>query len=503
MYDVERSIAQADAQFRELVAYVRGDGQQSEAHVVEKRLFREGMRVLLSLLEAYFAVKEGGAVGSAIQLESGRVLRRERLKTRRYLSVFGELELRRVYYHADGYPGVFPLDEETNLPKRTYSYFVQELVEREAARLPYEEALRHLEELFGWALPKRSVEQIAPEAAREVEAFYEAEGTPSADSEAEILVVAVDGKGVPMKKEEWAERKVRLKKGEKRSRKKQATVVATYTIAPQERTVEDILVEVRGEETQGMEGKSSRPRPQSKRVRASLEGKEESFAWARQEVERRDPEGKKQRVCLMDGDPALWRWAQQVLEGFIFILDLFHVLEYIWKAAYVFHGEGSLEAEAFVQHRLRMLLEGKVGYVIGGLREMLTKRGLTGNKRKTLEGVIGYLERHRGYMRYAEYLALGLPIGSGVVEGACRHLVQDRMEGSGMRWTPRGAEAILKLRAVYLNGDWDRFWVFHVAQEKQRRFGVRHWQALGFEEGQEVAFQRLEEAPEECLRSAA
>lgn len=210
----------------------------------------------------------------------------------------------------------------------------------------------------------------------------------------------MDGKGVPMQQEELAKRKVRLKKGEKRSRKKQATGVATYPLAPQERTVEDLLVEVRGEEMQGREEeKSFRPRPQSKRVRASLEGQEESFAGARQEVERRDAEGKKKRGCLLDGDPALWGWAQQVLEGFIFLLDVFPVLEYIWKAAYVFAEEGSPEAEAFVRHRLRMVLEGKVGYVIGGLREMLTKRGLPGNQRKTLEGVIGYLEGPRGYRR--------------------------------------------------------------------------------------------------------
>lgn len=476
MYDVEKSIAQADGQFKALIAYVRGEAQQEEAHVVEKRLFREGMRMLLALLEAYFAAKEGGGVGPAVQLENGEVLGRERIKTRRYLSVFGELELRRAYYHEDGQPGVFPLDGEANLPERAYSYFVQELVEREAVRLTYEEAVGHLEELFGWALPKRSVEQIAPEAAREVEAFYESEGTPSPESEGEILVVAVDGKGVPMKKEEPAERKVRLKKGEKHSRKKQATVVATYTIAPQERTVGDILVEVRGEEAEATgEVKSSRPRPQNKRVRASLEGKEESFQWARHEVERRDAEGRKKRVCLMDGDPALWRWAQKVLVGFTFILDLFHVLEYLWKAAYVFHAEGSAEAEAFVRHRLQMLLEGKVGYVIGGLREMLTKQGLTGNKQRVLEGVVGYLARHREYMRYDEYLSQGLPIGSGVVEGACRHLVQDRMEGAGMRWRWAGAEAILKTRAVYLNGDWDRFWAFHVARERERRFGASTW----------------------------
>ena len=153
------------------------------------------------------------------------------------------------------------------------------------------------------------------------------------------------------------------------------------------------------------------------------------------------------------------------------------MLEYIWKAAHVFHAEKSPQAEAFVRHYLRMLLEDKVGYVIGALRQMLTKHGrrLTKEQRKTLETVIGYYESNRQWMRYDKYIAAGLPIGSGVAEGACHHLVKDRMEGSGMRWTLGGAAAVLKLRAVYLNKDWDAFWQFHMRREAQRRFGHRRW----------------------------
>jgi hypothetical protein len=244
-----------------------------------------------------------------------------------------------------------------------------------------------------------------------------------------------------------------------------------------------------------------------------LEGKKEGFEWAQKEVARRDPAGRKRRVCLMDGDPWLWGWALKMLVGFVFIIDIFHVLEYLWKAAYVFYREGSPEAEAFVYQRLRMLLEGKVGYVIGGLKEMRTKHRLRGKKRKALEQVIGYLERYRAYMKYDEYLAAGLPIGSGAVEGACRHLVADRMEGSGMRWTQGGAEAVLKLRAVYLNGDWDRFWAYHVEREKERRFGGRKWQpgmvaggprsAEGSGWGEVLAFRRPGVAEEEPLALAA
>jgi hypothetical protein len=467
MFDVEKSIAQARGKFNRLAEFVRTEAQSKDAYAVERHLFDEGLQMLLDLLAAYFEAKEGGDVGRAIETESGRQLPRERLKSCRYLSVFGELALRRWYYHEDGAPGVFPLDEDVNLPERMYSYFVQELLGHRVGRMAYDEVLGEMERLFGFRLYKHTVEALAAEAARDVDAYYEAQGTPPPETEAEVLVAAVDGKGVPMVKGEPAERRVRLRKGEKRSRKKEAVVSAVYTIAAQPRTAEAIVREVRDREPP-----PGRPKPQNKRLRATLKGKTDAFEWVRREIERRDPDRTKHRVCLMDGSRGLWKVALATLRGFTFILDLFHALEYLWKAAYVFHPEGSAQAEAFVRHRLRLLLEGKVGYVIGGLRQMLTKHHGTLRKaqRATLEQVIGYYEANRRWMRYDAYIAAGYPIGSGAVEGACRHLVKERMEGSGMRWSVGGAESVLHLRAVYLNGDWDGFWAFHMRREAAGRF---------------------------------
>jgi hypothetical protein len=148
-------------------------------------------------------------------------------------------------------------------------------------------------------------------------------------------------------------------------------------------------------------------------------------------------------------------------------------LERLWQAAHCFHPEGSEEAKAFVTERLLRLLRGQVGYVIGGLKQMGTKQGLAGSRRGQLTAVIGYLERNRRFMRYDEYLAAGYPIGSGVAEGACRHLVKDRMELTGMRWRIPGAQAILDLRATYVNEDWDTFQAHRVEQERDRLYTYR------------------------------
>jgi hypothetical protein len=472
VFDVEKSIAQANGMFNALVGYVRGAGQAHNAYQVEVKVFREVLAMGLQLMGMWFETKAGGDVGPALAAEAGQGLPREALKRRRYIMVFGELELPRWYYHRDGAAGVFPLDEMADLPESTYSYFVQDLLGQGVAGKTYDEVLADFEKLFGFRPPKHTLEEMVPAAAADADPYYETLGVPSPKTEADLLVAALDGKGVPMVKEKPAERRVRLGKGEKLSRKKEAVVAAVYTIAPQVRTPEEIVAEVRDKEPP-----RRRPKPQNKRVRATLGGKENAFAAAAAEVERRDPRGEKQRVCLMDGSRALWVLALATLKGFKFILDLFHALEYLWKAAHVFHGEGSAEAEEFVRHRLLLLLEGKVGYVIGGLRQMLTKhrKALRASQRKTLETVIGYYEWNRRWMRYGDYIAAGYPIGSGAVESACRHLVKDRMEGSGMRWTVAGAEGVLKIRAVHLNGDWTPFWQFHMKQETQRRFAVCRW----------------------------
>ncbi|HUT37375.1 MAG TPA: ISKra4 family transposase [Planctomycetota bacterium] len=435
-------------------------------------LLRRVLALGRCLLGAWFAGKRGGDVGKAIVTASGELLPRERSKSRRYLSVFGELELARCYYHEEGSPGLFPLEEEANLPEEIPSHFVQQLALGRTARMTYDEAIGELEELFGFTLRKETLIEMAATVAADADPYYESQGTPRPETEGEILVVAADGKGVPILKGEPAEHRVRLRKGEKHSRKKEAVVAAVYTIAAQPRTAEDVVREVRDKQPP-----AQRPKPQNKRLRAPLNGKEDAFAWVQQEVARRDPEGRKRRVCLTDAGTGLQRLALAMLGGFTLILDLFHALEYLWKAAHVFHPEGSDEAEAFVRERLRMLLEGRVGHVIGGLRQKLTKHRhrLRKPQRKVLQTVIGYYEANRRWMHYDDSLAAGYPVGSGAAEGACRHLVKDRMEGSGMRWSLPGAEAILKTRAVFLNGDWDPFWQFHMQCDRQRRFGARRW----------------------------
>ncbi len=151
------------------------------------------------------------------------------------------------------------------------------------------------------------------------------------------------------------------------------------------------------------------------------------------------------------------------------ILDLFHALKRLWDVAHCLYAQESPEAGKFVTHHLRMLLQGKVSYVLRNFRPLV--KGLKGAQKKTVQSAITYYENNQEHMRYDEYPAAGYPIASWVAEGACKHLVKDRMERAGMRWELEGAQAMLSLRAVYLNGLWDQFIAYRVETEQMRLYG--------------------------------
>jgi hypothetical protein len=329
-------------------------------------------------------------------------------------------------------------------------------------------------------MPKRTAEQIVEGAAVDVDDFYATRQFPNTAKTGPILVGAVDGKGIPMRKPEPARKVVRRKKGEKPNKKRMATVGTVYTQARRIRTPEEVVESLfrTGPRAEGRPP-PFRTKPEHKRVFASLKrSKDEVIAEVAAEMDRRDSRRQKERVCVTDGERALQQRVHKQMPDVTLVLDLLHVLEYLWKAAYVFHDEGSREAEAWVRKRVLWILEGRSGQVVKGLKQSITKRRLTGQKKKTLLSVSGYLRRNRSRMRYDEYLAKGWPIASGAVEGACKNVIKDRMERSGMRWSEDGAEAMVKLRATYLSGDFEKFWAFHVRAEQERLHPSGRWRPL-------------------------
>ena len=444
---------------------------QLPLHLVEQEQERRGRELQRLLLQAHVRQRGAGDLGPALRVvenSSSCLYTHRRLQRRTVKTLFGPIDIDRIGYSRDGAPSVHPLDAAMQLPARSFSYELQKRLVKAAVQGPFRESTERILETAGLVVPRRSLEQILQEASQDFDTFYTQRLCEPSLPAASILVVAVDCKGIPMVQPDHTHRAVPRSKGQKANRKKMATVAAVFARQPWVRTPEQVAESLFGGDSKAPAGQSPPPRPEHKRVWASLlKGKAAVIDEVLQEVQRRDPDLRQTHVALTDGERAL-----QILVGkklkVILILDLLHVLEKVWKAAHVFHPEGSPDAELYARLMSLRILEGNVGQVVKGLRQTVTKRKLFGAKRKTLLGVAEYFHRNRDRMRYDQYLVQGLPIASGSVEGACKNLIKDRMERSGMRWTQAMAEAVVKLRALYLSGDFDAYWSFHITQDQLR-----------------------------------
>lgn len=275
--------------------------------------------------------------------------------------------------------------------------------------------------------------------------------------------------------------------------KRDAVVTADYSINPEVRTPQEVLELLMKSQTKEqrktvkeelkakrLRGKPKPRQPVNKKVMASLEGKASAFEDLADRIEKRDPSGTKQIFLQIDGAKSLEKgllkefekrsWTDRIIGV---ALDIIHVMEYIWELSTLLHGEKSKERVIWVEKQTLALPEGKVGYVIGGLRQMLTKgyHRLKNSQKKAIQKVITYFDNHKHMMKYNKYLEKGLPIATGVIEGACGSLVKDRMERSGMKWTHKGAQAVLNLRALKRNDDWESYWDFYLKNEHKRLYG--------------------------------
>jgi hypothetical protein len=478
-----RNLVRARQAFQALEAWLMSEeSRQLPLHEGEREQERRGREIQRLLLEAHVAQRGPGDVGPAIEvgavdgLGAGTLHPHRRLDPCHPQTIFGEITIERTGYSRPGAAAVHPLDDQLQLPRRSFSYELQRRVVQAAVQGPFDEATTRVADMTGVVVPKRSAEVLVQEAARDFETFYQTRIPPPAVETGPILGASLDGKGVPMVKAAPAARVVRRGKGEKAQQKKMAVVATVYTQQPRLRTPQAVFESLFGL-APAEESSQPRERPEYKRVWASLvKGKAGLMDEVVQELKRRDPVRQKHWVVLTDGERALQQSVKRRLRSVPLVLDFQHVLAKLWSAVYAFHEEGSPKAVAWVQERAWRLLHGEVSQVVQGLRVSVTKRQLRGQKRKGVEAAASYFYRNRRHMRYDEYLRQGWPIATGVVEGACKNLVKDRMERSGMRWTPAMAEAMLKLRATYLSGDFEAYWAFHIAREHERLHPSGSWQ---------------------------
>jgi len=468
--DIEIGIVECKGKFDQILSEALKGGQQ-EAHKMEASLFKRLMELGFLFLELFFTSQNKGNYGKTIKIAKG-IAHRGRPIKRAYFSIFGKMQVCRYIYHIDS-ESFAPLDIILNLPLRCYSYFLSEVANMLDISKAYLEGSKFLKKFFGLTLSISAMETISSESSISYEDYYDLKSTlPKPSKKEDYTVVGFDGKGVPVIKREAAKIKARQGKGEKKQKKKEALVGTKYTINKNIRSAEEVannLVFPNKKESTS----KSKPKAQGIRYIASVEqAKKKVMAEIKKEVENENFDTNP-LICVMDGAKCLWKIFSDVFKDIknkVLILDIIHALEYIWLIAHIKYKESNDEGKHYVYEKLLLILKGKVAsYIMELQKDMLSKKWSKSKKAK-FQKVITYLKNHKQYMKYDQYLSHGYPIGSGVVESACSHVVKDRMEISGARWGICGAEGILKLRSVAKSNDWDKYWEFYTTQAKNNDF---------------------------------
>ena len=459
------------ADFEKMLEYVTGEeARRATADATERGLFKMLIEMGLKLLTLFFEMRSQNADRENLSMPDGSVLYYHRDTPRNYVSIFGKLCFARPYFYRSGMGGQAPLDADLSLGEDCYSDLVREVHDYLSVHGVYHKASEMIGRLLGLRLSTRALQTNLAEDAADVSNYYDQKSAPTPSSEAEILVIQADGKGVPLISEKTKPDKVRLGKGEKYGRKKEAIVTSIYSIASAPRTPAQVIASYYEREMDKIS--LSKPvKPQNKHVWATLDGKDAALRRLTAQVDLRVGNHTRYKIALCDGCPSLQARLSKYFSEFIQILDFIHANEYLWKVANtLFRETDERRLEWMKQHTL-LLLSGKTKRLIAEFRRLAKQPKTRKTACAQLLATASYFARNLSYMNYPTYLAHGWPIASGVIEGACRHLVKDRCELSGMRWSQSGAENLLRLRAVAENNDWDQYHLYRKQQRHLRLYG--------------------------------
>jgi hypothetical protein len=457
---------------------------------LERGALQRVLEIGHAAVDMFLEAQGDGDLGdSVITAEDTVLYRSDTIMTRPLRTIFGEHSFK-AYVYAQGSKRKIelrPIDARLNLPEGKGSYLLQEFSQLFCVEKAFGVGARQFETVFGQKLSVDVLEDINRDMGQQAEHFLDVLPKPRAKEEGKILVTTADGKGVPLVKED-AQQVPAFDEKERPGNRRMATLGCVYTVDRHVRTPEQIVAALFRDAT--VSQPEDRPEPQGKHYRGYFaeppEPGEEAvpsayrtWSWMAQEVTTRW-QSDQPIIRLMDGQPVLWEAADACLVDFmedmrqagkslvqVDILDIMHASTYVWKVAKAFHGHKEHQ-EAFAQDRLLRILQGEVTGVITGMRRMASQRNLTGQALKDVTTACNYFEKNAQRMRYDEYLKAGYPIASGVIEGACRHVIKDRMEQGGMRWTLAGAEAMLNVRSVCASSEWETFGTWRQAEEAQR-----------------------------------
>lgn len=465
--EIEKQIRQA---VDEVISFISTDTDDLKLVDFERSLWSLVGRQFQLCVALFLAVRHQRIELSEYTGNGWRV--KDDFSQRTIKTMGGQVRYGRAYLTRRNGGGWFPLDAVLGITQDGFSLQVVGIVTRLATRLSYSATRGAMKATLGWAPSTEAIELLVIGVGQRAPAFMATQGEFVDDGE--VLIIEVDGKAAPMATEAELEarrqkrkhapncscgcqrhRGRQRRKGKKKKRKKRghnskngrsATLVAMYTLR------------------RGEDGKLHGPI--NKKIWGQFGQRQEAIQWAREQATRRGfgPETSKVIQIVVDGERCLRNQLQKLFPNATMTLDLRHAQEYLWKAGRLFHEEDSEELQAWVKPLNDLLLAGKASQLLAKLLKIqasVSRRGPnTKKKREGLQKVIAYYESRQDMMRYDEYHRDDLVLATGVIEGACRYVIGERLDCSGMRWTLAGAEPLLQLRCIELNGDWPQFFTW-------------------------------------------
>jgi len=467
----------------------------SAAHEVERQLFDKLLALGRTLFGGFLQSAGPGDFGESVTLDDESLVHRSvEEHRRRLLTVFGEFTLSRWVYAQRGKTKFefVPTDQRLQLPASEVSYLLQEWDQLLGVEHAFGKVREVIETILRLKQSVDTLEHTNQQMAEAAPVFREEQGPVDMSKEGELLIVTEDNKGIPMVRPvEEKPAGAHRTKGEKANKKQMACIGCVYSVDRHERTPEQLVATLFRDPDRS---KLQPPQAQNKRYWAELSrdlfgeavrGQDRVFQHLKAEIDTRRQPGQ-WLIHLCDGQASLETDRQTYLPKdahTLDILDLMHVLPRVWEVAHVFHAEASDAASEFVRDHLTRILHGEIGTVIAVWRRKATCQRLPAVKKKTLRTICDFLAKNKHRMRYDAYLRLGCPVATGVIEGACRHVIKDRMERAGMRWKVPGAQSMLNLRTIHSNGDWTAFQDFRIALENAwlypntKTYEAREWPA--------------------------
>jgi hypothetical protein len=436
--------------------------------------------------------------------------RAERGHSRVVVTRLGAVTVRRIGYRSGvkGVLSLFPRDAVLNLPPAGYSWQLQALAEMSARAGSYGDAQELVAAATGVSIGKRQLEQVIAGAAADEEPFRldrlrdqehltgdgdgdgDGDGRPGGRPGLQPLVISADGKGVAMRPEARRSRartpgnrartfRKRRGTGEKTGHKRMAETGCVFDVRVPDgpaRTAEQIM-----HPDPDPRARPAAPHAVNRWYTADITaGRAVTISRLFDEAGHRDPGHARTWIALVDGDNTqlalIQAEAARCGVPVTMLIDFIHVLEYLWKTAWCFHQPRDPAAEDWVTGQAASILDGRVTDVITLITQLAgTRPPPAGSEHaRTIRRTLHYLNAKKPYLDYPAALAAGWPIATGVIEGACRHLVQDRMGITGARWGLKGAQAMLTMRALHASGDLAAYWNYHIQQEHQRNHLSRY-----------------------------